>query len=168
VRLVADPDGLAVVDLRGRLPGRGAWVHATAACVGAVEREPRRLSAALKAPVRTDGLLEQLRAAVLRQVLDGISLAAAAGALVGGSDVVQLALDDRRVNELLVASDASQRTVSDVLRGREDLANVTVLPLDRGQLGARIGQAPRAVVGIVASSPFHHLREQLRRWRSLG
>lgn len=168
VRMVVDPDGNVVFDLRARLPGRGAWVHPTAACAGALEREPKRLSAAFKEPARTVGLVDQLRAAILRQVLDGLSLAAAAGALIGGFDVVQQALDDGTVGELLVANDAADRTVREVLHGREEQVALTVLPLDKVQLGARIGQPPRAVVAILAVPAFRHLREQLRRLRSVG
>lgn len=169
IRLVADPDGNIVVDLRARLPGRGAWVHPRSECVSAAERDPRRLAAALDhGPVRAAGLSDQLCNALLRQVADGLSLAARAGAVIGGSDVVQQALADGRIGDLVFASDASARTVQEVLRSAGEPVVVTVLPFDKGELGARVGQPPRAVVGIVSSSAFRHLREQLRRLRGLG
>jgi len=166
VRLTIDPEGQLVVDLRGRLPGRGAWVHPRADCVTALEREPRRLGHALKEQVSTAGLLAAIRDAVTRSVLDGLSLAAAAGVLIGGHDVVELALRDGRVAEILFARDASDRTQKDLIVGFD--VPTTILSLDKEALGARIGQAPRAVVAIVVSPAFRHLREQLRRLRELG
>lgn len=166
VRLVLDPEGALVVDLRGRLPGRGAWVHPRTECVARLEREPRRLSQALRAPVQTANLASQLRERVLASVLDGLSLAAAAGELIGGHDAVEHAIRDGRIAELVTASDASERTVRDLTRNAE--LPTTTLPIGRDALGARIGQPARAVVGIVASPAFRHLREQLRRLRGLG
>lgn len=169
IRLVADPDGNVVVDLRARLPGRGAWLHPRVECVAAAEREPRRLTAAFKGgPVRTAGLSEQLRSALLHQVVDGLSLAARAGALVGGADVVRQGIVEGRVQDLIFARDASDRTVQEMLRSTGEHVVVTVLPVDKDELGARVGQPPRAVVGIVSAPAFRHLREQLRRLRSLG
>jgi ribosomal protein L7Ae-like RNA K-turn-binding protein len=135
--------------------------------VNALEREPKRLGHAFKGRVDASGLAAALRQRVLDAVLDGLSLASAAGQVVGGHDAVELAIRDGRVAELVVASDASGRTVADVVRGAEGLPT-TVLPLDKERLGARIGHPPRAVVGIVASPAFRHLREQLHRLRSLG
>ncbi|MEQ1570433.1 MAG: DUF448 domain-containing protein [Myxococcota bacterium] len=166
VRLVLDPEGQLVVDLRGRLPGRGAWVHPTAACLDRLEAEPKRLSHALKAPADPAGLRARVHALVLASVYDGLSLASRAGALIGGHDAVEFAIRDGRVAELVVASDAAERTVRDL--ARDPSMPITSVPLSKDDLGARIGQPPRAVVGIVASPAFRHLREQLRRLRSLG
>jgi hypothetical protein len=38
LRVVAGPDGILVVDPRGRLPGRGAHVHPDPGCVDLAER----------------------------------------------------------------------------------------------------------------------------------
>jgi predicted RNA-binding protein YlxR (DUF448 family) len=56
VRLVRDADGVVVVDARGRMRGRGAWVCGDAACVmRGVRRE--RLAHAFRRPCRvTPGL----------------------------------------------------------------------------------------------------------------
>lgn len=167
VRLVRDPDGCAVVDLRARLPGRGAWVHPTRACVGRVERERALLARALGEPTDASGLDARLRDAVLRAVLDGLSLARAGGGLVGGHDAIEAAARDGRVVELVVASDASERTVADLRAAGPDLA-ATVVPLDREALGARVGTAPRAALGVTSAPSATHLRRQLHRFRALG
>ena len=105
--------------------------------------------------------------ALVRSVLDGLSLAASAGALLGGHDVLVQGLREGRVCELLLASDASERTTADLLGVVGDVP-VTRLPVDKETLGVRVGAGARAGVGLVDGNAFRHLREQLRRLRSLG
>jgi predicted RNA-binding protein YlxR (DUF448 family) len=167
IRLVSDPDGALVIDLRGRLPGRGAWVHPTRACVSAVERDPKLASRTLKTRVSGPDLEQQLHDAVLRAVLDGLSLAARAGALVGGHDAIEIAVGAGKVSEVVLANDAAERTVRDLERIAGDRP-ITRLPIDREALGARVGQPPRAALGLVPLPAFADLRTQLRRLRSLG
>ena len=50
VRLVRRPDGSIELDLTGRMPGRGAYLHAAAECLEAA-RKRRALERALGAPV---------------------------------------------------------------------------------------------------------------------
>ncbi len=38
MRLVRRPDGVIVVDASGRLPGRGAYLHAAGACVASARK----------------------------------------------------------------------------------------------------------------------------------
>ena len=167
VRLVVDPAGEVVIDLRGRLPGRGAWIHPAAPCVERVVKRPDTLRRALKGPVAVDALHERLVDAVVRAATDGLSLAAAAGALVSGHDALERALTAGQVAVIAVASDASERTLQDLQQAaREDTSFVTV-PLDRAALGHRIGCGPRAAVGVGPSKAAAHLRQQLRRLRQL-
>lgn len=167
VRIVRSPDGAAVVDLKGSLPGRGAWVHPTVACVGAVEGEPRHLNRAFGAPTTTEGLLSTLREGVGRALLDGLSLAAAGGAVIGGHDAIELAARDGRLVALVVASDAAERTIKDLVAAGPELP-VTVVGLDRDALGRRVGQAPRAALGVTGDRAAAHLVRQLHRLRGLG
>jgi len=44
----------------------------------------------------------------------------------------------------------------------------TVAHLDRDALGARVGRAPLAAVGVLPEGSAVHLRRQLRRLRDLG
>jgi predicted RNA-binding protein YlxR (DUF448 family) len=165
VRLVRSPEGELVVDLRGSLPGRGAWLHPSAPCVEKASREPGMLARALHDPVPVAGLLAQLRAAVLSAMTDGLSQAAAGGGLVFGHDAVEDAVRKGAVTALLTASDASQRTVDDV---RTEAIPPIAIPLDRNTLGRRVGQGPLAVVGVREVPCTVHLRRQLRRWTRLG
>ena len=168
VRLVVAPDGAVVVDLRARLPGRGAWVHPQKSCVEAVESRRGLLARALAAPVVPGGLLILVRAAVETSVLDGLSMAAASGALVGGHDVLEAALRSGQVVEVAVASDASERTIASLRAAVGHEIPFTVVAVDREKLGARVGRGARAALGVVSSRATLGLRTQLRRLRALS
>lgn len=168
VRLVVAPDGQVVVDLRGRLPGRGAWLHPRAACVEALEKRAGVLKKLLRAPeVDASGLRDRLRDAVIRAALDGLSLAAASGSVVGGHDVLLREISAGRVAAVIVASDASERTVKDLRAAAPELGFIG-LPLDREALGRRVGRGARAALGVVPTRGSEHLRTQLRRLADLG
>jgi hypothetical protein len=55
VRLARGPDGSARVDLTGKAPGRGAYIHRSKACFEAATKRGG-LSRALRAVVREDEL----------------------------------------------------------------------------------------------------------------
>ncbi len=167
VRLVRSPDGVLVIDDRGRLPGRGAWIHARRDCVGALVSRPGMVTRALDGEVDTTRLFETLRGKVLVALEHGLSQAAAAGALVGGFDALTAALTEGRVVDLIFAEDCSERTRRDLLEKAGSAAAVTV-PLNRETLGARVGSAPRAAIGVLPTGAATHLRKQLHRLRALG
>ncbi len=169
IRLALDPSGALVVDYRARLPGRGAWVHPRRACVDLAAKQAGRLAKALHAPrVDASGLLAQLQGAVARSIEDGLSQAAAAGALICGHDALERALRSGAVVEVALANDAAERTERDLRRVAGEDVPFTVVSLDRDALGARVGRAPLAAVGVTDASASVHLRRQLRRLRELG
>jgi len=120
-------------------------------------------------------LLGNVRAVVHSSALDALTLAAKAGALVGGFDVLETSLRRGEVTEIVLASDASVRTVH-ALRGlaqgsveiAADSVPFTVLDLDRDALGARVGRGARAALGVLRSKACTPLRSQLRRLRALS
>jgi predicted RNA-binding protein YlxR (DUF448 family) len=168
IRLVAHPDtGEIVVDVPGRLPGRGAWVHPARACVEKVERQGGRLGHALRATVSTDGLGAQIRARVHDAVLDGLSLAAASGSLIGGHDRLREALEKREIAIVAVAVGASPRTLASL---REVAGEVPFVPIDLGAdaLGERLGRGSRAAVGILRTRGAAHALRWLPVLAALG
>jgi len=109
--------------------------------------------------------LESLRAQLGVALLDGLSLASAGGALVGGADQLLAALREGTIAELVLASDAAERTLRNLRDAGPDVPT-TVIELSREALGARIGTAPRAAVGITGASAAAHLLRTLRRLRA--
>lgn len=167
IRLVASPSGDVVVDLRGRLPGRGAWLHVTSECIAKVTKRDDSLRRPLRTSVSSAGLREQIVDVVARAAMDGLSLASAAGALVGGHDALERELTQRRIAAVVVAEDASERTVASLQSAAGPDVSFVVLPLTRDALGHKIGRGPRAALGVTSSRSASHLRQQLRRLRQL-
>lgn len=172
VRIVASPDGELVADLRGRLPGRGAWVHAREACMKqAIKAAPRALAGRGRPlAIDTTVLPERVRGAVEHAVAEALSMAAAGGGLARGRSAVQQAVQqavlEGRTSYVLLASDAAERTTRQIeaMEG----ARVLRLPLTVDALGQRVGRGSLAVVAVLDVPCARHLRRQLRRLRSLG
>jgi len=164
IRLVRSPDGEVVVDLRRRLPGRGAWVHPRATCL---EASSRALSRAFRARTEAGDLVSLVRERLRHAASDGLSLAAAAGAIHGGRSAVQQLLADEAASHILVAVDASERA------RRQAAAMAGSVPMVQtwwtmADLGRLTGRRPRAMVAIRPVRASQHLRRQLRRLRQLG
>jgi predicted RNA-binding protein YlxR (DUF448 family) len=166
VRLVASPDGEVCVDYRGRAPGRGVWLSLAPEALAGLARAAPRIGAQLGARCDAAELQAQLRAAVVAATGDGLSQAAAAGALILGHDVLVDAVRGRRVEIVAVASDAAERTVSSVSRAGEVLT--VRLPWPAAEVGRRVGREVVAVLGVPDATPTAHLRRQLRRLSALG
>jgi len=171
IRLVASPQGDLVVDLKGRLPGRGGWVHPRQACIEAVSAKPGLLHRTLRYAVDASRLGDGIRKSVHGAVFHGLSLAAAGGGLVIGIDRLSSAIRESRVTEVLIACDAAARTVQAlerVLVGEGDDRPPMPIPWTREAIGAQTGQGPCAVLGVVPMAATDYLRAQLQRFRELG
>lgn len=168
LRLVCEPGtDRVIVDLKGRLPGRGAWVHPRSACVERLQAQGGRLAHVLKQPVQVDDLASVIRERIMGAVLDGLSMAAASGSLVGGHDRLRAALIGGEVTAVVVASGASERTLSSLRQVAEGVPFVPVA-LDAGELGDRIGRSARAALGVRSTRGAAFVRLQLRRLADLG
>ncbi len=105
LRFVLSPGGEVVFDLKGNLPGRGAWL---APIPQAFEqaRATRAFARAFKAPARVP---EDLRGHVLSQLaraaLDTLSLARGAGEAVAGFEKTRALLKSRQAAVLVQAAD---------------------------------------------------------------
>jgi predicted RNA-binding protein YlxR (DUF448 family) len=170
IRFVVAPDGEVVADLKGRLPGRGAWVTATADAVRqAVERRAfgRAFKAEVKAapdlPARIDEALRQ----DLRQAL---SLANKAGAAVSGFTKVETAIREGEIAALLHAAEAAEdgrRKLAGALRKRfgDAISAIPVIAeLTGEELDLALGRSHVIHAGLVAGAGSGGF---LARWRKL-
>lgn len=108
VRFVLAPDGRAVPDLAGRLPGRGAWLTAERGLVGLAVKK-RLFSRAFRQPVEVDpDLADQLEALLARRLVETISMARRAGAAVTGAQKVRERIKSGQAAVLLQASDGAR------------------------------------------------------------
>jgi len=108
IRFVVGPEGQAVPDILGRLPGRGMYVAADRAVLAQAGKGAFARSA--KAPVAVpDGLVDEVERQLARRVIDLVSMARKAGGAVCGFEKVKDWLAAGRAKVLLQASDGSER-----------------------------------------------------------
>ena len=131
IRFVLGPDDQVVPDIAARLPGRGAWVTASAdALQQAVKRGA--FARAFKAQAKTGAdLAGQTEALLVKGVLNMIGMAKRAGDLTLGFEQVREAVRSARPACLMAAANAS-----------EDQRN-KVLALVRGLYGPQPGESPK-------------------------
>lgn len=92
-RFVAAPDGTLVPDLAAKLPGRGAWLHASADCVARAFTKKLFARALQQQVIAGIGEQQRLADALQRRVVQLLALARRAGAVIAGdakvSDMLQ-------------------------------------------------------------------------------
>ncbi|MFZ5478875.1 MAG: DUF448 domain-containing protein [Myxococcota bacterium] len=163
VRIVAVA-GVAEVDYRAKLGGRGAWVLPRREVLERLK--PGMLARALEVEnVSTEGLLDKVRAANQRAFLDFLSLSARAGLLASGGDQVVEAARAKQLVGLLISADASPKSVEKA-RASSDLP-VWTAPLTTEELGRRVGKGPRSVIGLRDGGATRALARELRRMQEL-
>jgi predicted RNA-binding protein YlxR (DUF448 family) len=167
IRLVRSPEGAGCFDLDGRLPGRGAWVCPTPACVDAIP--PGALSHVLRAPVRLPAPAErrrELAAALARRLANQLTIARRMRAVKVGTTGVRAALAEGKVALVLTALDLPpDRTAS----WEQRAAPVPVrAALDAAALGALFGRGPLEVAAIATGGLAAALLQTTDRWRAFS
>ncbi|GBU18502.1 MULTISPECIES: RNA-binding protein [Methylobacterium] len=110
IRFVLSPSGEVVADLKGRLPGRGAWVSARRTAVAEAVRRRQFQRAFRTAEARAPAELPDGIAAALRADLrQSLALANKAGCVVAGFAKVEAAIGEPAgISGLIHARDGSQ------------------------------------------------------------
>ena len=143
VRFVLGPDGQAVPDIAGKLPGRGAWLTADRTLVEKAVKK-RLFSRAFRQPVEmTDDLADRLEALIVGRMVDLISLARKAGQAVTGAEKVRAHIQSGQTGVLLQARNGSvdgrqklSRLAEAVGAGRIEQVDL----LDSAELGLAFGR----------------------------
>ena len=147
LRFVAAPDGTIVPDLRGRLPGRGAWVTCAKSAVAAAVRGKafdRALETRATVPPDLADLVERL---LVKRTMEVLSLANKAGLVVTGFTKVETRIAAGTVAALLQGSDAAgdgRRKLERQLNAMARVAGKSVIVCDQltvEQLSLALGRA---------------------------
>jgi predicted RNA-binding protein YlxR (DUF448 family) len=145
IRFVAGPDGVIVPDLVRRLPGRGVWVTADRENVARAIAS-RAFAKSLKRKVEAPSdLADRVETLIVRRVMDALSLANKAGAVVTGFEKIDQKLPQGSVHALLHGSDAAADGCMKLDRkflksGGQDAASRIVAVLTVDQMSLAIGR----------------------------
>jgi predicted RNA-binding protein YlxR (DUF448 family) len=112
VRFVLGPDSTVVPDLEQKLPGRGAWLTASAEAFAQAERRnpfPRAFRGDARLP---DGLAVLVTDLLLKRCMNLLGLANGAGQVTAGYEKVRDASDKGPCGAMIVAADGGDTAQS--------------------------------------------------------
>ena len=168
VRIVADPSGLLVPDLKGKLPSRGAYVCPDASCIG--KASSGRLRASLKAGKKTEAGSEDLQEAMAdayrRRVVSLLGQAKKSGKFTSGTNMVEgeLRRGPQPLWFAILASDMSGDISEKLLRNLKSASVPYSVFLGKEDLGDALGKSPRSVVLIKDAGIANSIIESLDRY----
>jgi hypothetical protein len=170
LRFVLSPERELVPDLKGRLPGRGAYICPTTVCLRrAVER--RQFGRAFRQeplPVTAQQLLELVRGRLDEKIAGAVSLANKAGQVVSGTDAVVAALKGGDANLLILSEDCAPATAERLLRAAAKGGVEVLTFFTRERLAALIGKEMRVAVAVRAGGLATILKDDIERHRNFG
>lgn len=108
IRFVVAPDGTIVPDIAHRLPGRGLWVTATREMVAKAVKTKAFAKAAKAHVLVPHDLADQVERLIARRVLEALSLANKAGAVVTGFSRVEALIGAGDAAAVLHSADAAE------------------------------------------------------------
>lgn len=168
LRFVLGPAGLLTPDLKGKLPGRGAYVCPQRSCLGLAVKK-KRFAASFKTPVPgidADVISAEIRTTVTERVRGYLSLATKAGKVFSGSDAVTGGLRGGKVGLLFIATDLSEesRKKFAAMAGHAGVEQVALF--DKESLGALIGKEHRGVVAVEPGGFIAPIQRELEIYRN--
>jgi len=173
VRIVADPSGSLVPDLKGNLPSRGAYVCPDASCID--KASAGRLSASLKLSKSSGAGSKELQEAVAnsyrRRVISLLGQAKKSGRFISGTNLVEGQL--RRGPQghwlAILARDVSEDISEKMLKNLKSASVSFRVFLDKDELGDALGKSPRSVVLVKDAGIAKSIEKSLDRYlRVLG
>ena len=167
LRFVCGPDGCTVLDLRGKLPGRGAYLCPAVPCLrrGLKPKGIARVLGCTPGQAGAAEVRQQALDGLGRMLLEHLGHAHRAGAVVPGMERVAQVLMDNDANWVLVASDAAERTRTEMTArvGNDRVVSA----LTKGELGAVLGTAEVGVAAITQPRLADKVRALAVRWNRL-
>jgi len=169
VRIVADPKGNLVPDLKGNLPSRGAYVCPDAVCIA--RASAGRLAVSLKVPdkvkTRSEGLQEAVADVYRRRIISLLGQAKKSGRFTSGTNLVEGEL--RREPQahwlVIMAGDVSEDIAAKMLRSVKSASVPFRVFLDKDGLGDALGKSPRSVVLVKDAGIANAIVESLDRYK---
>jgi len=178
VRLAISPEGIVMPDVRGKAPGRGAWLGVPRASLEQAIANGKlkgALARAFKGAVLIipNDLPEMIAAALEQQVMDRLGLEGRASNVLTGSEKIEVAARRGQVAMLLHAADAAadgSRKLDQAWRVGEEAEGTDhagqVLPVDRNALSRAMGRENVVHIAVTNGKAAERLTAVLSRWQS--
>jgi len=151
IRFVCSPEGDVLADLKGRLPGRGAYLCNSRGCIeAAVQRKQfdRAFRQSCR-PIDSERLITAVGEELLAHLASLLGMARKSAKFVAGSNAVLDALGRKKqLAVVILAKDISPQIGEKVRRKAEHQNIVTTKLFDKIELGRILGRAERSVVGL--------------------
>jgi predicted RNA-binding protein YlxR (DUF448 family) len=171
IRFALSPAGEVALDVRGRLPGRGAWTCPLESCIRAAVKKGG-LSRAFAAPVsvEADGLVAEVKGLLLAEALQTLGLAYRARQCTVGRMPALEWVREGSALALVVANDLSDHSKKELatVRDAEEKAPLAVSGPDKNQMGEALGRAPTGVIALSRGHLGQRLFQDLKRVATLA
>ncbi len=171
IRFVRSPDGDVLADLKGRLPGRGAYLCNSRECLEtAVSRKQfDRTFRQVCQSATVDGLVDGIAQELLAHMASLLGMARKSAQFVSGGNAVQDALSRRKpLAVVILAKDVSPQIGEKVRRKAEAQNVVTTKLFDKLELGRILGRAQRSVVGLPDGKLAEAFLDDLLRYQDIS
>lgn len=161
IRFVVGPDDLIVPDVLEKLPGRGIWVAAERKALDKAVAKKLFARGAKQAVNLPADLIGQVESALVRHLVDLISLARKSGAAIAGYEKVKGWLLTEEAQVLIQASDGSERGKSKLRppRGEDRFIGI----LTASELGLAFGRENVIHGALAAGGLSNRVVEEAKR-----
>lgn len=171
IRFVCSPDSEVLVDLKGRLPGRGAYLCNSSRCIEtAVQR--KQFDRAFRRSCKTvlsNHLVDAVEQELLAHLASLLGMARKSAKFVAGSNAVLDALGRKKLLAVVIlARDISPQIGEKVKRKAEHQGIVTTKLFDKIELGRILGRAERSVVGLPDGKLAEAFLKDLYRYQDIS
>ena len=171
IRFVRSPEGKILADLKGRLPGRGAYLCNSRDCIAAALRR-KQFDRAFQGPcqpVTVEQLAGEIAGELLGHLTGLLGMARKSAKFVAGSNAVLEALNRRgALSVVVLARDISPQIGDKVRRRAARQEIVTTELLDKTELGRILGRAERSVVGLPDGKLAEAFQKELLRYQDIS
>jgi hypothetical protein len=169
IRFVISPHGEVVPDIEAKLPGRGAYTCVSEGCLRSALKQ-RQFSRAFKREVAVaapDEMVGLVGGIMQKRILGYLGLANRSGQVISGGSLVCAAVrGGHKPALILIATDVSESIGEKI----ELLAKVHKVMcfriLNKDDLGAILGKAPRSAVAVRTSGFVAQLAHEIERYRN--